>query len=526
MLDSNGSIEINYICVMIIVFRTDSSYIIGAGHVMRCLTLAETFYHKGATVVFICRETDGNLNDLILERGFTVKHFPASSVEHHSETPLARDDWKVDAEHTNAAIMAIGGKVDWLVVDHYALGKNWECAVYESVDRIMVIDDLADREHECDLLLDQNLVPDMHIRYSVKVPVACNRLLGPEYSLLQPIYTEIRASIQPRGKKITNLFIFFGGADRANLAGRSIAAFLSLDRPDIHVDVVVSSNSQYVQAIEREVVQHKNIVLHKDLPTLAPLMAKADLAIGACGATSWERLCLGLPTLVVTLAENQRPVAEELNKRGLVYWLGHQEEVDESSIRDSLARLVKQGFDEVCSRRCLDTVEGNGTSKVCAAMTVNDATSLNVRYAQLEDELVLLEWANDLTTRQNAFSQGQISMATHNVWFNDHLCNTDGCHFYIVETQDGVALGQVRFERHDQSWEVHFSVSPIFRGRGLGRRILEAALSKFRGIGVTCTVVFGQVKSGNRPSCRVFESMGFEILSGVRDGVVMYQLEL
>ena len=212
-----------------------------------------------------------------------------------------------DAGQTRAAIEASGVKPDWLVVDHYALDQRWESALRKSAGRIMAIDDLADRVHDCDLLLDQNLVAQMHTRYRDKVPAACGLLLGPEYALLQPIYAELHDRIPPREGPIRRIFISFGGADSDNLTGRSLSAFLSLNRPDIEVDVVITTSGPYAETIRRQVAGHGNIHLHSDLPTLALLMTKADLAIGAGGATVGSALRLGLPTLVMTLAKTSVP---------------------------------------------------------------------------------------------------------------------------------------------------------------------------------------------------------------------------
>ena len=172
----------------------------------------------------------------------------------------------------------------------------------------MAIDDLADRVHDCDLLLDQNLVAQMHTRYRDKVPAACGLLLGPEYALLQPIYAELHDRIPPREGPIRRIFISFGGADSDNLTGRSLSAFLSLNRPDIEVDVVITTSGPYAETIRRQVAGHGNIHLHSDLPTLALLMAKADLAIGAGGATVGSALP-GAANSCHDAGENQRPIA-------------------------------------------------------------------------------------------------------------------------------------------------------------------------------------------------------------------------
>lgn len=508
-----------------IIFRTDASWIIGTGHVMRCLNLAGALVGRGAEVSFICREHDGHLCDLIKERGFAVHRLPTSAEDFTSEATPAHAawlgaTWQEDADQTCAVIKILGTKPDWLVVDHYALDSRWECALRPLVGRIFVIDDLADRTHDCDLLLDQNLFADMQTRYVAKVPEDCHLLLGPEYALLQPIYAELHDRIPPRDGPIRRILISFGGADSDNLTGRTLAAFLSLNRPDIDVDVVISNSSPYAYEIRAQAAGHANIHLHSNLPTLAPLMARADLAIGAAGTTSWERLCLGFPALVVTLAENQRPIADGLHRQGLVRWLGHKDEVTEQNIRQALTELIEAGIDEEWSWRCRAAVDGKGVDRVSAALTITTETPLLVRHARLSDEALLLTWTNDPETRQNSFLPDPISPETHRRWFHTRLRDLDNCRLYIVVTEEGIPVGQVRFERQDLAWVISYSLAPQFRKRGLGRPLLKAALLKMRSEHPGA-LVLGRVKPDNLPSRKNFESLDFNTV--LDEGGVAYQ---
>lgn len=513
---------------MNVVFRVDASARTGVGHVMRCLALACALRERGVNVFFVCREHDGGLCDFISHRGFEVRRLPAPSVGSQADKAFAHAaslgaTWQEDAEQVRAIINALGFKPDWLVVDHYAIDQRWECILRMSVERIMVIDDLADRIHDCDLLLDQNLQAQMLTRYRGKVPVSCGLLVGPEYALLQPIYVELRDRTVPRRGPIQRVLIFFSGADSCNLTGRTLGAFLSFNRSDIEVDVVTTATYPYADSLRRQAIGHGNIHLHSDLPTLAPLMAVADLAIGAGGATSWERLCMGLPALVVTLADNQLAVADELSQRGLILWLGHHNEVNEQAIAQALGKLLQQGLEEDWSLRCRATVDGHGANRVCAALTITVNTPLQVRYARLDDEALLLSWANDLTTRSNSFSPAPIPEASHRDWFRTRLRNQAGCRLYIVETIEGIALGQVRFERQGQAWEVDYGLAPVFRRRGLGRPVLEAALLKLDAGRQDSLIIVGHVKNGNFPSRKVFESLGFDAQLDEVGGAVAYQ---
>jgi len=356
---------------MKVAFRVDASLQIGTGHVMRCFTLAEGLRENGSECRFICREHQGNLIDFVREKGFETVTLTnneiitqqdtvdiSSSSEHRTWLGC---DWQTDAEQTSSTLEVT--YPDWLVVDHYALDVDWEMKLRPYCKRIMVIDDMADRMHECDLLLDQNFVEDMESRYLDKVPEACTLLLGLDYALLQPVYAEMHRSVQAR-KTVKRILIYFGGADQSNLTASAISAILQLNRPDIEVDVVTSSKNPQLGAIQKQILNIDNIQLHCDLPTLAYLMLNADLAVGAGGFTNWERLSLGLPALVVTLAENQRLVASNLNNLGLIKWIGNVDEVDTQKIMSELKRILEMTDVTEWSNRCLKVCAGNGLSKV------------------------------------------------------------------------------------------------------------------------------------------------------------------
>lgn len=496
---------------MKVVFRADASLEIGTGHVRRCLTLAQALREKGAQCRFICREFPGHLIDTLRQRGFEVLSLPYRPDWQASEREPAHAawlgaDWKTDAEQTLAAI---GGEaVDWLIVDHYGIDARWEAALRPLAKKILVIDDLADRPHDCDLLLDQNLVADMERRYDGRLPEHCGRLLGPEYALLQPQYAELHPRVPPREGPINRLLIYFGGADADNLTGMTLAAFARLGRDDIALDVVINPTGPHAEAIRRQAAGCAWITLHEDLPSLAPLLVKADLAIGAGGATSWERCCLGLPALVVTIAENQKAIAKELDRQGLIRWLGHKDEIDAAALAEALAGILDTGLAPEWSERCRRLVDGRGVERVAGFLTLGPQTTLKARRARLDDEAMILRWANDPVTRRNAFNPARIDAATHHAWFRQKLRDIENCRLYVIETDAGLPIGQVRFERDEDVWEIHYAIDPYARQRRLGKPLLEAALLALRKE-VKGALLLGRVKEDNLPSRRVFESLGF-----------------
>jgi UDP-2,4-diacetamido-2,4,6-trideoxy-beta-L-altropyranose hydrolase len=478
---------------------------------MRCLTLATTLRERGAVVSFVSCQHAGHLSSLILDRGFEVARLPLRPVVPQLASPYAGwlgGTWEDDADETAAAIARLEEMPDWLVVDHYGIDRRWEQRLRASSRRIMVIDDLADREHDCDILLDQNLVACMDTRYTNKVPDECALMLGPTFAMLQPAYGELHHRAPPRSGDVQHILIAFGGTDAGNLTGRALAAVLGLGNDAIAVDVVLGATNSHVASLRRQANGHANVAIHTGLPSLAPLMLKADLAVGAAGATSWERLCLGLPSIIIAAAENQIAIAEALSGRGLAQSLGPADHVTDSAVVAALRNVIERGLSEDWSRRCLDVVDGRGVERVSAALTVTSDTVLRARPAALTDEGLLLEWANDPATRRNAFSGAFIKATEHRAWFHARLRDITNSRIYIVETGDGIPVGQVRFDREGDAWRISYALAPQFRGRRLGRSILTVALLELARTEVGATLV-ASVKSTNRASQRVFESLGF-----------------
>ena len=309
---------------MKIAFRTDASLQIGSGHVMRCLTLADSLIAIGASCRFICREHSGHLLELIRQRGHEAIGLPATissgstAAVMADETKLAHaawlgTDWRNDAAETLNALQ--GELTDWLVVDHYALDARWEHVLRPACRKLMVIDDLADRDHDCDLLLDQNLGRQRQ-DYASLVPSQCRVLTGPQYALLRPEFATLREySLKRRANsQVKQLLITMGGVDLANVTGQVLEALKSCPLPaDCQITVVMGVTAPWLAQVRElaELMLWPTEVL-VNISDMAQRMADSDLAIGAAGSTAWERCCLGLPTLMVVLAENQVEGAKAL----------------------------------------------------------------------------------------------------------------------------------------------------------------------------------------------------------------------
>jgi UDP-2,4-diacetamido-2,4,6-trideoxy-beta-L-altropyranose hydrolase len=357
---------------MRIAFRTDASSQIGTGHVVRCLTLADALREQGAECQFVCREHEGHLMDHIRSRGYEAHALPRPSSNTSSESDPAHASWLGVVWQTDAAQtrQALGSEVlDWLIVDHYALDHRWESALRSSCKRIMVIDDLADRQHDCDLLLDQNYGSSAE-RYRGLVSADCAQCHGPEYALLKPVYAERRAQLSARDGQVHRVLIYFGGgADAANLTSLAVQAFQVPELAYIELDIVAGAAYAHQSSLEELVAQRGKATIHRQLPDLADLMAKSDLAVGAGGATTWERCCMRLPTIVISIAENQQPACEALSADNLIDYLGHVDEVSSKLIRDCVLSFVNNSdLLRDLSERGMKLVDGNGVLKVTKIM--------------------------------------------------------------------------------------------------------------------------------------------------------------
>lgn len=360
---------------MRVAFRADGSIQIGSGHVMRCLTLADELVRRDAKTHFIARSHPGHLAELIRQRGYDCTLLPAltgSFREEHkgSAHRLAAQD----ANETTKALMALGD-LDWLVVDHYALDAVWEESIRRLGPRILAIDDLADRPHHCDILLDQNLQA-RDDRYDRLLPETCLRLLGPTYALLRPQFAAARKTVTPRSGKVERILVSFGGSDPDNLTATTLDAVVETSGSDLAVDVVLGPDNPRRQELEARCARTDNVTGHWNVTDMAALMAIADLSVGAVGATTWERACLGLPAIVVTIADNQRPTAACAERRGILQWLGDAGDITAAQIATALrAALAEPDALATQSHQGMAMVDGDGAVRVAEAMsTIKTAT--------------------------------------------------------------------------------------------------------------------------------------------------------
>jgi len=347
---------------MKVVFRTDSSRALGGGHLSRCLTLAGKFRERGHSVFFVSRDLDGNLNCKISEAGFNHEIIPHRNKDDRFD-PI--EDYRATAE-----IIKKSGSIDWLIVDHYSLDSKWETGFVDLSDNLMVIDDLADRNHACDILLDQNLFNHPEERYRKHLPESCLTLYGPRYALLRPEFENKRKTLKKRDGKLRGILITMGASDPNNviektLTGISICLESGNVENSLTVDVVPGPGNSCSGELKEKFGNLDAIDFKDDNPDMAQLMAKADLCIGAGGSTTWERCCLGLPTLFIAAGDRDGEIAANAARAGAGEYLGRYNEVWEKMIADKLNHLYRQPvLLRDWSQAALSLVDGNGAERV------------------------------------------------------------------------------------------------------------------------------------------------------------------
>ncbi len=336
---------------MYLVFiRADASSLIGSGHVMRCLTLAQRLHkEENAKVVFIMRKLSGNLIDLVQKHGFDVLVLPPADQDYELEdyglwltVPM-----EVDAQQTIKVLQHYLQEhgcdvVDRLIVDSYALNEQWELMLRPYCREIMVIDDLANRRHDCDILLDQNFYLNKDVRYAGLVPEHCKMLLGPEHALLREEFYEAKKHLRKRDGNIKNILVFYGGSDLTNETEKAIKALVQLhdEGYNFTADIITGVSNFRRKKIEKICSKYPFFHYYCQVSNMAEFMNKADLMLGAGGSTTWERLYMELPALVTAVAENQIQGCEDCSQAGIIEYLGINEDVRVDTILEALHKKL------------------------------------------------------------------------------------------------------------------------------------------------------------------------------------------
>ena len=502
---------------MNIIFRVDASLKMGTGHVMRCLTLAQVLKENGANIKFICRKHEGNLIDKIHSSGFNV-HELGLLEEIKVDNKLTHSPWlgvtqQQDADDCIDILKA--KKVDWLIVDHYALDEQWQKRLKPYYEKIMVIDDLADRKHQCDVLLDQTF-GRQHDDYVALVPKDCELLLGSQYALLRPEFSKWRAySLERRSKpEFKKLLINMGGVDVDNVTENVLDELKLCNLPnDMNIIVVMGSSAPHLESVKfKAMTLPYKTEVRVDVDNMAEVMANSDIAIGAAGSTTWERCCLGLPTIQIVIAKNQLFSAETLAHHNIVKLA---KEIKETTyLLESSSEWMKS-----VGSSALEICDGMGSYKVFNKMTdyriiLEEFGEVNLcNYINLNenDKILALSMRNHPEIKKCMHNQDSIPNATH-CEFIKSLENKIDQRYYLVK-QNNIIIGSINFSEINLHNSVEFGIytNPFLQLKGAGR-LLESAASQYAFIELNVKIIKLEVFSDNERAIHFYNKCGFELI--------------
>jgi UDP-2,4-diacetamido-2,4,6-trideoxy-beta-L-altropyranose hydrolase len=491
---------------MHIAFRVDASFQIGTGHFMRCLTLADALKQRGAHCRFVSRQLPTHLSDMLTVRDheFTQLSAHAGATDSDELTHAAWLGVSQSADAQESTIVLSDRHWDWLVVDHYAIDHRWESLLRSATGQIMVIDDLADRQHDCDVLLDQNYYLQMESRYSGRVPTHCRLLLGPRYALLREEFRQWRDRISPRRGPVKRVLVFFGGVDANNYTLLALKALSNLGHGELAVDVVIGASHPNREQIEG-MCADAHYSCHVQTHRMAELMASADLAIGAGGSATWERCCLGLPCITLCMADNQSMQVAHAAVEGLCYAPELHGDIARGIDRHLVALMENDFLRQCLSLKSLSAVDGLGAPRVLEKMA---CSVIQLRRAAPSDAEDLFRWRNHPRIRTFSRSADAIEWDTHQTWLASVLSSTD--RVLLVGLREETPIGVVRFDIRQETAEVSIYIVPGMEEPGLGGTLLVEAERWLAGHRPGVSELKAQVLGKNQASHRLFIRSDFE----------------
>ena len=474
-----------------LIIRADASVEMGTGHVIRCLALAQAWQDKGGDASFAMAQSTPALDEYLRSEHVVVENLAVSPGGEQDALQLV--------------LMARGCAADWVVVDGYQFDSAYQRAIKRAGLKLLLVDDTGESgPHSADIILNQNphANHDMY-RGSNEYP---RLLLGLRFAMVRrqfAAWREWKRAIVSVGNKI---LVTMGGSDAANITKEIIHA-LHLVQVPFEAKVILGGSNPHGEILEKAVGMSSNkIELIRNPSDIPDLMAWAEMGIAAAGSVCWEICLLGLPAILIDVAENQHPIAQELGRQRAVIHLSSSENFVPRNLASAVESLLSSSeVRSTISEQAKKLVDGKGAERVIAGIL---AGNLRLRRAEDADCRLLWQWANDPETRAASFSSGPISWEQHKAWFR-HKQNDPDCRILVGEDANGRLVGQFRVDwRSDGEGEIDVSISPDCRGFGYGNLLIELgtrrAFSETKG-----QRLHAFVKPDNQASRRTFERAGF-----------------
>ena len=542
---------------MHIAFRVDSSTVIGYGHVTRCLTLAHAFaqeftqqqnslstkVERGCDehllISFFCRDHKGNINNQISKAGFKLLTLPrlAQILMSDQTATWLGTSFTQDAQ---ACIKHIEHfpKIDLLIIDHYAIDHQWQKLLKPYYNKLLVIDDLANRKHICDVLLDQTFKRNKQ-EYTLLVPEYCHFLIGEQYILLRNEFAALKSKVRKRRNKYVNaiiniqanILVSMGGTDPNNLSQVALLAIEQLIAifPDITATLVISSQSKHLSTLTSFSHQRPWINLMINSENMAGLMLNADIAIGACGGTAWERCCLGLPCLTTVNAKNQQVIADNLSYAGAIMNLGWYKNITVDNIYTATHYLLNnKKLYQKMSTAGINVCDGSGAKRVVSELITtisktshSSVSSIRFRKATSQDCQLIYSWQSNKNIRKHFIEPKTPTWEEHRQWYN-HCMLDQNRRLYLLDNNLAQTIGLLRLDKLTKTgysgeiYEISIIIAPESQGFGYAVKALQQLVTLTKTARYLATVA-----TGNLPSHKAFSLAGFH-----KTSATTYQLNV
>ncbi|MGB0936182.1 MAG: UDP-2,4-diacetamido-2,4,6-trideoxy-beta-L-altropyranose hydrolase [Colwellia sp.] len=515
-----------------IVIRVDASTRIGSGHIMRCLTLARKLSANSCKIIFLSKNHQGNLNEFIKKEGFEV--FVLSAPDENVEDQMDDKLWLgcsylKDANECLKLLQSL--EVDLLIVDHYSLDYQWHKIIKKMQNKIykmkiMVIDDLANRKHDCDILLDQTLGREAY-HYKNLVPNHCQLLLGTEFIMLRDEFFKLRKIAKNKRKnnfEIKNLLISIGGTDPNNITNNLLNWLIKLKHSqlitkDLKV-VIVLNQLSIAKMLDNTSNNLDWVTIVSNPKSMAQLMLDADIAIGSSGGTAWERCCLGLPSLSIISAENQRFISKNLANLGAIIDLGHFSNLTYLDFSESLKKIMNStdNYKKMSTQSfaCCDGVGANNVTELVLSDLSHDIFLLEANYGDCE---VMFNWQSNSEIRKYSHNPEPVKWKQHCDWLKSTLSNNNK-HLYMInhtnpKNQLSEPLGILRLDAIESSqyreapfWKISILIAVEHQGKKIALKAINKIPNIYKKQGIVA-----EVHEDNTASHRLFSRAGFTTIS-------------
>lgn len=463
--------------------------------------------------MFICRELAGNQASLVCDKGFELYYLnSAESAGDNIQSTVAYDGWLPVTELVDAAdtLAIVEGLSDvCLIVDHYALGFEWEEAVKPCLTTLIVIDDFYDRNHSCDYFINPSVIDFNELTFQNQLPDTCVQLLGPKYALLDTSFSvrdkKMGQSIQP--KYIEHIFVSFGGVDLEGWTCRVVKLLSASDFKHYNLDVVVGNSFAELEDLKRLATTRGRVNIHCQIGNVCEVMSRCDLAIGAGGTMSWERLCVGIPSVILGIAENQHGVVNGLIAKGMCVGLAEAHNASDEYVSFMIRYLIdNQSLRQSIHDRGTGYIDGKGLQRVVNSLL---ETHFIFRDVTMEDAGSVFEWRNHPTVASvSSTGRSVLDLQDHLNWLSMVLA--DDNKIFVIAEVDGEPVGVCRFDVVDFSATISIYTVPGSKRYG---GLIKAASSWFFENFSSIVNIKAKVLAGNKLSQRSFANANYELTS-------------